>query len=67
MNVSMGLQEVLYGETSLADWLKDDDQVFDMPPTDLTSPIIPLPAHLPECEGNFSIPEPAMSKIVSGE
>ncbi|KAK7102632.1 inhibitor of nuclear factor kappa-B kinase subunit epsilon-like [Littorina saxatilis] len=58
------LHDTLYGESHLSDWLHDDEQLFDMPPTDSATPIIPLPASAPSIIG---APEPSMSKIVSEE
>ncbi|XP_076447749.1 serine/threonine-protein kinase TBK1-like [Babylonia areolata] len=58
------LHDTLYGESRLRDWLDDSDQLFDMPPTDHTSPIIALPAKLTASIGSAA-PEPSMAKIVS--
>ena len=60
------LHDTLYGESRLSDWLQDEDQLFDMPPSDMATPIIPLPARLAVADGD-SVPELSMSRIVSGE
>ena len=60
------LHDILYGESRLSDWLQDEDQLFDMPPSDMATPIIPLPDGLAVADGD-SVPELSMSRIVSGE
>ena len=50
----------------MSDWLQDDGQLFDMPSSDMATPIIPLPATLAATDGG-SVPELSMSKIIAGE
>ncbi|KAL8559197.1 hypothetical protein ACOMHN_048444 [Nucella lapillus] len=59
-----GLHDLLYGESRLSDWLQDSDQLFDMPLTDSSLPLIALPAILPTSDLAVT-PEPSMEKIVS--
>ncbi|XP_025107842.1 inhibitor of nuclear factor kappa-B kinase subunit epsilon-like isoform X2 [Pomacea canaliculata] len=41
------LHDILHGDISLTDWPQEDEQEFIIPPTDINSPLILLPATVP--------------------
>lgn len=41
------LHDILHGDISLTDWPQEDEQKFIIPPTDINSPLILLPATVP--------------------